>query len=180
MNVFISGGAKNGKSTYAQTLAYDMAKEQKCPLYYVATMIPHDDEDRARIDRHRRDRAGMGFKTIECGNDIERELEGKDGVFLVDSLTALLSNEMFRADGTVDAEASIRISESLRRLLKTHRNMIFVSDNIYGDGIKYDEYTDAYIRGLAIIDRAVAKECDRVIEMFAGFPIDYKEEKIEK
>ena len=50
MNVFISGGAKNGKSTYAQTLAYDMAKEQKCPLYYVATMIPHDDEDRARIE----------------------------------------------------------------------------------------------------------------------------------
>ena len=74
MNVFISGGAKNGKSSYAQDLAVQMAKEKKCPLYYVATMIPHDDEDRARIERHRRDRNGMGFRTIECGRDIDREL----------------------------------------------------------------------------------------------------------
>ena len=116
MNVFISGGAKNGKSSYAQDLAVKMARERKCPLYYVATMVPHDDEDRARIDRHRRDRQGLGFKTIECGTDIEKEIEGREGVFLIDSVTALLSNEMFRRDGSVDGEASIRISERLKRL----------------------------------------------------------------
>ena len=177
MNVFISGGAKNGKSSFAQDLAYNMAKERKCPLYYVATMIPHDDEDRARIERHRRDRQGMGFKTIECGTDIAREIEGKDGVFLIDSVTALLSNEMFKSDGSVDGEAAIRISESLKSLCDNHDGMIFVSDFIYSDGIKYDEVTDAYMRGLAIIDRALAKACDRVVEMMTGFPIDYKAPK---
>ena len=177
MNVFISGGAKNGKSSYAQDLAVKMAKEKRCPLYYVATMIPHDDEDRARIERHRNDRRGLGFRTIECGTDIEKELEGKEGVFLIDSVTALLSNEMFRSDGTVDPEASIRIAERLKALCGTHDGLIFVSDFIYSDGIQYDELTDAYIRGLAIIDRAVAGVCDRVVEMIHGFPIDYKDDR---
>ena len=177
MNVFISGGAKNGKSSYAQDLAVQMAKEKRCPLYYIATMIPHDDEDRARIDRHRKDRQGLGFRTIECGKNIEREIEGREGVFLIDSVTALLSNEMFRSDGTVDNEASIRIAERLKSLCRTHDGLIFVSDFIYSDGVEYDELTDAYIQGLAIIDRALAKECGKVIEMIHGFPVDYKEDR---
>ena len=58
MNVFISGGCKNGKSMYAQEIARDMAREQGVPMYYLATMIPTDDEDRARIRRHIGERDG--------------------------------------------------------------------------------------------------------------------------
>ena len=54
MSVFISGGCKNGKSFYAQRIA----KAGGAPLYYIATMIPHDEEDLARIRRHRDERAG--------------------------------------------------------------------------------------------------------------------------
>ena len=74
------------------------------PRYYLATMIPHDAEDDARIARHRAERAGWGCETVECGVNILAALEKTDpaGVFLLDSVTALLSNEMFRADGTMD------------------------------------------------------------------------------
>ena len=48
MNIFISGGCKNGKSYHAQELARDMASEQNVPLYYIATMIPTDEEDQER------------------------------------------------------------------------------------------------------------------------------------
>ena len=65
MNVFISGGCKNGKSMYAQKIARDMAEAQQVPLYYLATMIPVDAEDRARISRHLSEREGWGFETIE-------------------------------------------------------------------------------------------------------------------
>lgn len=177
MNVFISGGAKNGKSSFAQSLAVKMSKEKKCPLYYVATMIPHDNEDRARIERHRDDRRGLGFKTIECGKNIDEEIGLREGVFLIDSVTALLSNEMFRSDGTVDTEASIRISEKLSTLCKNRDGLIFVSDYIYAEGGNYDELTEAYIQGLAIIDRALAKACGRVVEMINGIPIDYKDDR---
>ena len=52
MNVFISGGCKNGKSMFAQHMTRDMAEAGGRKMYYVAPMIPTDDEDPARILRH--------------------------------------------------------------------------------------------------------------------------------
>lgn len=62
MNIFISGGCKNGKSYYAQRRAKDMAENAGVPLYYIATMIPHDEEDRIRIRRHLSERDGWGSR----------------------------------------------------------------------------------------------------------------------
>ena len=97
MSTYISGGCKNGKSFYAQRVAMTGGT----PLYYVATMIPRDGEDLARIRRHRDERAGWDFETLECGRDILSCLDSADpkGSFLLDSVTALLSNEMFSAEG---------------------------------------------------------------------------------
>ena len=53
MNVFISGGCKNGKSYYAQRDAKRQAGAAGRPLYYIATMIPHDEEDHAEDDNRR-------------------------------------------------------------------------------------------------------------------------------
>ena len=103
MNIFISGGCKNGKSLHAQELARDMARENGRPLYYIATMIPHDQEDRDRIVRHLAAREGWGFTTLEQPLDLTALLSRQDvdkaGAFLLDSVTALLSNEMFREGG---------------------------------------------------------------------------------
>ena len=100
MNYFPSGGAKNGKSSLAQ----EIVCAQSGPRYYLATMIPHDDEDRLRIQRHLDNRAGMGFQTVECGTDILSSLSRMepDGAVLLDSVTALLSMRCSarRHDGT--------------------------------------------------------------------------------
>ena len=68
MIVFITGGAKNGKSSFAQSLAVKLAAGGR--RYYIATMIPVDDEDRERIRRHIADREGLGFETVEQGKNI--------------------------------------------------------------------------------------------------------------
>ena len=178
MNVFISGGCKNGKSMYAQEIARDMAREQGVPMYYLATMIPTDDEDRARIRRHIGERDGWGFTTIEQGRNILEALgEGIDpkGVFLLDSVTALLSNEMFRPDFTMDFEAGERVARELVRFAKMTGNTIFVSDTIYSDARIFDSYTEEYRRALAHIDRALSKACDQVIEVAFGHKYLYKE-----
>ena len=64
MNILISGGCKNGKSYYAQKLALSMAQEKSLPLYYLATMIPVDDEDRVRIERHLKEREGSTYAAV--------------------------------------------------------------------------------------------------------------------
>ena len=167
MNIFISGGCKNGKSYYAQSLAKHQ-QTANSPLYYIATMEPADEEDQARIMRHQQEREGWGFTTIEQSGSIQSIEADFSGSFLLDSVTALLSNEMFRSDGSIDETAYLRIAEELEQFADRSGNVVFVSDYIYSDALKYGELTESYRKGLAWIDRVLAKKCDVVIEVSFG------------
>ena len=176
MNVLLSGGSKNGKTGFAQDVAVKLASPGK--LYYVATMIPYDDEDRARIARHIEDRKGMGFQTLEVGRNISSILDiaGEDGTFLIDSATALLLNEMYPDDHfeKADSEALSRCITGLTEVARRAENAVFVTDYIYSDAARYDEFTEEYRSSLASIDRALANVCDVVIELCAGNLIFHK------
>lgn len=175
MKVFISGGCKNGKSYFAQSLAKQLADESGGSLYYIATMIPHDEEDRARIKRHIEDREGWGFETIEQGRNIPEIFDrvSEKGTFLLDSVTALLANEMFNGE-TINKSAYLKIAEDLEYVAGRVSNIVFVSDYIYSDAAVYDELSEDYRRGLGYIDRALARVCDRVTEAAYGQLFDYK------
>ena len=170
MKIFISGGCKNGKSSYAQQLAQDAARRFHAPLYYLATMQPHDEEDLARIARHRRERAGMGFATVEQGTDLCQALERAEerGVFLLDSLTALVANEMFSDDGSMDLQAGQRVAHDLQLFLHRVEHAVVVSDFLYADVGFYEGQTGDYLRALAQCDRVAASLCDCVIEVSAA------------
>ncbi len=176
MTVFISGGAKNGKSTLAQDLAVELAAGGK--HYYVATMISTGAEDDERIRRHIADRDGMGFETVECFTDIMDCLKtaDADAVFLVDSVTALVQNAMFPVEKNyeMDTDAAIRCGESLVEFARTVRHAVFVSDYIYSDAQHYDQSTEEYRRCLAAVDRRLAAVCDTVVEVSAGQRIVHK------
>ncbi|MDR1532371.1 MAG: bifunctional adenosylcobinamide kinase/adenosylcobinamide-phosphate guanylyltransferase [Clostridiales bacterium] len=185
MKIFISGGCKNGKSTHAQALALGRRKASRPqaashpqaasrPLYYIATMTPGDEEDQARIARHVEERRGLGFETVEIPRGIETLLEKCDctGSFLLDSLTALLANEMF--SGGFDPLAPLRIREGLGLIFETVDDIVLVSDYIYSDAWRYDEFTTAYRRGLSALDIFCAQSCDRVLEACCGMVITHK------
>lgn len=176
MIVFITGGAKNGKSSYAQELAVKLAAGG--PHYYVATMIPVDGEDRERIARHVADRAGMGFETVECGRDILSCLSRVDrsGSFLLDSTTALLMNELFLPDYALNPEAGEKCAGELVRFAQSVANIVLVSDYIYSDALRYDSVTEVYRRALAGIDRELAAISDVVLELSGGNIIVHKGE----
>ena len=114
MTYFLSGGSKSGKSMLAQNIA----KSLPAPHYYLATLRPTDEEDRAIVRRHLQERDGWGFETLECESGIlsALTLAPQNGTFLLDSVTALLANEMFRADGSVDFSAGERLADDLVRL----------------------------------------------------------------
>lgn len=176
MTVFISGGAKCGKSALAQDLSVALSKGGK--HYYVATLIPGGSEDYDRIRHHLADREGMGFETVECFRNIMDCLKtaDKDGVFLVDSVTSLIQNSLFPVEKNyeMDLEAAARCADELETFAHTVRHAVFVSDYIYSDAERHSESTEMYRKCLADIDRRLARVCDTVIEMSAGQPIIYK------
>lgn len=175
MIIFITGGAKNGKSSYAQDLAVKLARGGK--RYYVATMIPVDEEDRDRIRRHIADRDGLGFETLEQGTDILQCLNraDKNASFLLDSVTALLMNELFvPPDWHLDETAGERCARDLTAFAQGVENIVLVSDYIYSDAMRYDPVTEIYRKALADIDRKIAAISDVVLEMVGGNIIVHK------
>ncbi|MBR0495628.1 MAG: bifunctional adenosylcobinamide kinase/adenosylcobinamide-phosphate guanylyltransferase [Treponema sp.] len=190
MNILISGGCKNGKSSYAQNLAIKLAeKTPEIPenkvanppsLIYFATMIPHDSEDDERIQKHREDRKNLGFSTVECGKNISEAAKKLEpgSVVLFDSLTALVANEMF--DGRTDfdsletEEETIlqKLQDELKILMAQVSSVIFVTDTIFNDGKIYDKTTELYRKILAKTEQFVAKNCDRVVEMTSKLKIE--------
>ena len=170
MTILISGGSKSGKSLFAQELTLRLAKGGK--RYYVATMIPADEEDRARIRRHLAEREGMGFETIECGRELLSCLQAADrnAAFLLDSTTALLMNALFPNPAAcgMDEESAARCAEELVVFARSVRHAVIVSDSLYADAAHYDGSTEVFRKALAHIDRKLAAVCDVVIEAAAG------------
>ena len=175
MRIFISGGCKNGKSYYAQHLAKKQQADKQ--LYYIATMESSDNEDDERIVRHQKEREGWGFATVEQANDIDDILNSckHDGSFLLDSLTALLANEMFTKNEPKPCE---KISNGLNNIMNNIHNIVIVSDYLYNDGLIYDPLTEKYRKSLALLDQLAAKLCDVVLEVSYTQVIAHKGEDI--
>ena len=173
MTVFISGGAKCGKSSIAQELAVKLSGGER--LYYVATMIPSGAEDDERIRRHLQDRAGMGFQTVECFRDIG-SIADREGTFLVDNITSLMQNALFPPEKNyeMDLSSAENCSRELMDFASNVRHAVFVSDYIYSDAERYSESTESYRKCLADADRSLARICDVVMEVTAGIPIIHK------
>lgn len=172
MRIFIGGGCKNGKSTLAQRLAVAQGNQR----FYLATMRPRDAEDEARIIRHRKERLGWGFETIECPRDI-RGVTGvlpRDASLLLDSSTALLAETMFTSDGQMDPGAAQHVAADLLALADAHAHLVVVTDTIGADAESYTAETEAYRRGLAQVDRALAQAFDAVVEVVFGVPVFHK------
>lgn len=170
MTILLSGGSKSGKSLFAQELTLRLANGSR--RYYVATMIPADDEDRTRIRRHLAEREGMGFETIECGRELLACLQTADrnAAFLLDSTTALLMNALFPnpASCDMDENAAARCTDELVVFSRSVRHAVIVSDYLYADAARYNGSTEIFRKALAHIDRKLAAVCDVVIEAAAG------------
>lgn len=172
MTYLLIGGSKSGKSHLAQ----ELCRELGGAMVYWATMEPVDSEDRARIENHLRDREGWGFETLEAARDLPTAFDRlpNNATVLFDSATALLANEMFRPDGTMDKDAGERSARELFALSRSCRHLVCVCDDLWRDGQDYDSWTEEYRRQLAGICRTLAAEFDAVAEVVCGIPRFYK------
>lgn len=174
MTIFVTGGCKNGKSTFALRQAVKLAEEGK--RFYVATMLPQDAHEWDCVHRHREARKGLGFTTLEQGRNLPLCLNGVDtnGVFLLDSITALLANEMFPPDTSPVLHAGEQIQEDLELFLDSVEHAVIVSDHVCSDGEVFSTLSEDYRRSLASLECFLAARCDCVAEICAGHPIIHK------
>lgn len=183
MMTLIVGGSGSGKSAYAERYIGELSAG--CQKYYIATMQVYDEEGRRKIERHRQMRRGKGFCTIEQPVSIEEALlkmEGAEGggkaaAALLECMSNLTANEMFSQEAPKSqdqvAEKILRGIESLKAGLA---HLVIVTNNVFEDGIVYDETTMEYIRAMGAVNERLAAMADRVVEVVVGIPLTVKEE----
>lgn len=169
--VLALGGARSGKSSFAQRLAEQRFKR---PLY-VATADPGDAEMAERIRLHRAGRGeqwACAEEPVEIARILVEPPAGRDGI-LVDCLTLWLSNVMLRLG---EAAAADRIKELVSAARTRHAGMIFVSNEV-GMGIVPDSALGRAFRDQAgRMNQALAQEADAVVLLVAGLPLALKGE----
>jgi adenosylcobinamide kinase/adenosylcobinamide-phosphate guanylyltransferase len=161
----ILGGARSGKSRYAESLITALP----APWTYVATAEARDSEMAERIAAHRA-RRGAGWTTIEAPHDLARALaaHGKAPV-LVDCLTLWLSNVLL-ADADVDTE----IAQLEGALARVAAPTVLVANEV-GFGIVPDNALGRRFRDLqGLLNQRIAARADRVILVVAGLPLTIK------
>ena len=166
-SALILGGARSGKSAYAQSLAEGYSPER----LYLATATPGDDEMAARIARHHADR-GHGWTALEEPLEVAAALlkHARAGrVVVVDCLTLWLTNLMLA--GRDPGPAVTTLAEAIRALAGP---AILVSNEV-GMGIVPDHKLGREFRdwqGRA--NREIGAACDAVIFIAAGLPLQLK------
>ncbi|MCF0228928.1 MAG: bifunctional adenosylcobinamide kinase/adenosylcobinamide-phosphate guanylyltransferase [Parasporobacterium sp.] len=175
MITLVYGGSSCGKSEYAESMVIGSSAPDS--RYYIATMKAYDEEGLRKIRRHRKMREGKGFKTIECHTSIEKAMSSAADIssctFLLECIPNLVANEMFDSE---DGENGLirRITEGLGILFESAGNVILVTDNVFEDGIQYDNAVMKYMEYLGTVNTFAASRADSVYEVVAGIPIRLK------
>jgi len=166
----VLGGARSGKSAFAQGAAEALAAETGGRLVMVATAQAFDSEMAERIDRHRQDR-GPAWTTLEAPLHLAETLDslGAGDVVVVDCLTLWLSNLML--DDRDVRSATARLVASVGRFDGT----LWLVSNEVGFGIVPDNALARRFRDEAgRLHQALAQAADAVTLVVAGLTLRLK------
>ena len=179
MITLVTGGSGSGKSAYAE----DILSSCEGTKYYIATMQIFDAEGEKKVKRHQRLRAGKGFITIESPVDAGKiSFEEKEGCgkksALLECMSNLTANEMFSSNSRKTAdEVAAKVITDLKQLCEKTDNLVIVTNNVFEDGISYDEGTMEYLKALGAINARLAAMADCVTEVVVGIAVAIKNPK---
>ncbi|MDQ7733081.1 bifunctional adenosylcobinamide kinase/adenosylcobinamide-phosphate guanylyltransferase [Halomonas sp. SpR1] len=177
MIVFVSGGARSGKSDIAEQRVVDTAGSSPC--YYLATAAVYDSEMAERVLRHQQARSGHGqavrWVTLEAPVDIDQALaEVPDGsAVLLDCLT-LWSSQVLYTSELNEEEGMALLANTLSDARARSIYLVIVSNDINEALPPTDTETWRYLTFLQRAHRWLAAEADSVLEVVAGCAIEWK------
>ena len=178
MMILVIGGSGSGKSSYAEEVVCSVSEEDM-KKYYLATMQIFDEEGQNKVERHRKLRSGKGFLTIEQPGEIGRSLERMDAgrkTVLLECISNLTANEMFAGEPPkLEMQVVQSVISGLEQLRKNTTNLVVVSNNVFEDGIVYEQTTMDYIHAMGEINQRLAAMADQVVEVVAGIPVVIKQ-----
>jgi adenosylcobinamide kinase/adenosylcobinamide-phosphate guanylyltransferase len=172
MREFVLGGARSGKSHYAQQQAVNSGKS----VIYIATATAMDAEMQARIDRHRENRPAQ-WTTCEVPLELAvalRRFDHKANYIIVDCLTLWLNNLLMQPTDVLAKQ----INEFLTLVPVLQASAIFVSNEVGMGIVPLGEVSRRFIDETGRLHQQLAQQCQRVTQMIVGIPNVIKNESV--
>ncbi len=168
--IFITGGARSGKSAFSEAAAKTLGKD----LVYIATMEPLDGEMKARIKKHV-SRRGNEWKTIEEPLRVVETMKKHDRtgrVFLLDCLTLFMSNHMLKG---LTGSGLEKKAKELARFCKSCKASVVIVSNEVGMGLVPDNPLGRHFRDAqGIANKIMAATAEEVYFLVSGIAIKIK------
>lgn len=183
MLVSILGGARSGKSSFAERIAVGQEEKYGRQIIYLATAKAKDKEMEKRIERHQNNRPG-NWKTIEASINLYQAIKDaelkENPVVILDCLTILLSNYMLE-----DVNYQLKdVKNELKNLfdyLKKKGATIIVVTNEVGQGVVPANKLGREFRDEAgWLNQWLVKQSDKLYLTIAGMPLEIKSNKIDE
>jgi len=172
--ILVLGGARSGKSTFAQWMAQELGGER---VLFVATAGAGDEEMRQRIEQHRRERP-EGWRTLEAQRDVGRailEQTGKAEAILVDCVTMLVSNLLMDAEDPFAEDVEARVMDEVQALVtcveRLSGHLIVISNEVGLGLVPPYPLGRAYRDLLGKANQVLACKADEVYLLVAGVPV---------
>lgn len=167
----VLGGARSGKSRYAQQVASCFAR-----VTFIATARTSDSEIRQKISQHRRERP-KGWKTVEAPVRLSKmiDLESPQAdVLLVDCLTMFVANVMGAKNGAEKATEK-NINQVCEAIRASKASIVVVSNEVGSGVVPAFRSGRIYRDLLGQMNQQVAEIADKVILMVAGVAVTVKD-----
>ncbi len=168
--IFITGGARSGKSKYALKLAKNISRK----VLFLATGVAKDEEMKKRIEEHKKSRPRQ-WKTVEKTKDIASALlniKSSYEAVIIDCLTFLISNLLL--DGIDEKTILGEIKKIAEIILKADYTTIVISNEV-GEGIVPDNELGRKFRDTAgLANQIIAESAHQVYLVVSGIPLKIK------
>jgi adenosylcobinamide kinase/adenosylcobinamide-phosphate guanylyltransferase len=171
MKYLILGGARSGKSAYAEKHALASGHLPTQNFYYLATAtVGEDSEMLQRIEQHQRDRDTC-WQLIEEPLDVAaviKKYHTQDDVLLIDCLTLWLTNAL------LDNSWPTRKADFLDAVKSSQANIYFVSNEVGSGIVPLGELSRQFVDESGWLHQALAQHCEQVTLVVAGLPLILK------
>lgn len=169
----VLGGARSGKSRYAEQQAVDSG----LPVLYLATAEAGDAEMRARIAHHQQ-RRPVEWQTLEEPVELAGAIQthaNSARCLLIDCLTLWLSNVLFDRHGNLRETLFATQRAALLETLKNCPGRVIMVSNEVGLGVvAADAMTRRFVDEAGFLHQDLARICGRVMLVTAGLPLQLK------
>lgn len=165
--ILVIGGARSGKSRYAENLAPDLGS-----LTYIATAEALDDEMKERIAEHRRDR-GERWTTVDAPHDLSGAIaaHAKPGAFvLVDCITLWLANIMM-----AEHDCAIAVRDLVKTISAAQGKLVLVTNEVGLSIVPENALARRFRDEAGRANQQLAAICDDVTFIAAGLPLHLKQ-----